>query len=107
MATGLNRRKMSLSYTKLITNFSRKRKDTLRSTMSGHIIEVLEGEKGLKTVRGKEGPGKEKKQKKILNDYTKNLHEKYLAEFPEIRKISLAMFCRFRPAYFLLVNFAS
>ena len=40
-----------------------------------------------------------------LNGYVKNLHEKYLAEFPE-RKISLAMFCRFRPAY-LLVNFTS
>ena len=83
--------------------------------MSGHIIEFLErddnsrmmpGKKDFKTVRGKEGLGKEKKQKRILNDYMKNLHEKYLAEFSQ-RKISLAMFCRFRPAYLLLVNFAS
>ena len=83
--------------------------------MSGHIIEFLErvdnsrmmpGKKDFKTVRGQEGLGKEKKQKRILNDYMKNLHEKYLAEFPE-RKTSLAMFCRFRPAYLLLVNFAS
>ena len=83
--------------------------------MSGHIIEFLEkddnsrmtpGKKDFKTVPGKEGPGKEKKQKRILNDHMKNLHESYLADFPE-RKISLAMFCRFRPAYFLLVNFAS
>ena len=36
----------------------------------------------------------------------KNLHEKYLAEFPK-RKISLDIFCRFRPAYLRLVNFAS
>ena len=114
MATGLNRRKMSLSCTKLTTKFSRKRKNTSRSTMSGHIIEFLErddnsrmmpGEKNFKTVRGKEGPGKEKEQKQILNDYMKNLHEKYLAKLPE-RKISLAMFCRFRPACLLLVNFA-
>ena len=79
--------------------------------MSGHIIEFLErddnsrmmpGKKDFKIVQGKEGPGKEKKQKIIL----KNLQEKYLAEFPE-RKISLAMLCRFRPAYLLLVNFAS
>ena len=67
---------------------------------------MMPGKKDFKTVRRKEGPGKEKKQKIILNDYMKNLHEKYLAEFPE-RKISLAMFCRFRPAYLLLVNFAS
>ena len=115
MATGLNRRKISLSCTKLITNFSRKRKNTLRSTMSGHIIEFLErddnsrmmpGKKDFKTVRGKEGPEKEKKQKRILNNYMKNLDEKYLADFPE-RKIFLSIFCRFRPAYLLLVNFAS
>ena len=82
--------------------------------MSGHIIEFLErddnsrmpGKKDFKTVRGKEGLGKEKNQKRILNDYIKNLHEKYLKKFPE-RKISLAMFCRFRTAYLLLVNFAS
>ena len=62
MATGLNRRKMSLSCTKLISNFSRKRKSTLRSTMSGHITEFLErddnsrvmpGKKDFKTVREK------------------------------------------------------
>ena len=75
--------------------------------MSGHIIEFFERDddgrlmprkKNFKTVRGKEGPRKEKKHERILNDYMKSLHEKYLAEFPE-RKISLAMVCRFRPAY--------
>ena len=75
MTTGLNRKKMSLSCTKFITFFSRKRENALRSTMSGHIIDFLErddnsktglqGKQDFKTVRGKEGPGKEKKQKKI------------------------------------------
>ena len=50
--------------------------------MSGHIIEFLErddnsrmmpGRKDFKTVRGKEDQGKEKKQRRILNDYMKNL----------------------------------
>ena len=71
--------------------------------MSGHIIEFLERDdnsrmmsekKDFKTVRGQECPGKEETQKIISNNCMKNLHEKYLAEFPE-RKISWAMFCRF------------
>ena len=83
--------------------------------MSGYIIEFLErddnsrmmsGKKDFKTLRGNKGQGKEKKQRRISNDYMKNLHEKYLAEFPE-RKIFLTMFCHFLPAYLLLVNFAS
>ena len=74
IATGLNRRKMSLSCTKLITNFSRKRKNTLRSTMSGHIIEFLERDdnsrmmpekRTSRLVQEKEVPGKEKKRKEF------------------------------------------
>ena len=36
-----------------------------------------------------------KKQKRILNDYFKNLHLKFLSEEPNM-KISLASFCRLR-----------
>ena len=81
--------------------------------MSGDIIEFLERDGNSRMMPGKRTSRlheekkvqEKKKQKRILNDYMKNLYEKYLAEFPE-RKISLAMFCHFRPAY-LLVNFAS
>ena len=53
MAAGLNRRKMSLSCTKLITSFSRKKKNTLRSTMSGHIIEFSERDNNSRMKPGK------------------------------------------------------
>ena len=105
--TKLDRKKMTLSASKLIINCTRKRKNTLKSTMSSHIVAFLErddnsrmipGKKDFKTVREDNGLVKEKKQKRILNDYLKNLREKYLAEYPE-RKISLAMFCRFRPSH--------
>ena len=46
--------------------------------------------KDFKTVREDDGLVKEQKQKRILNDYLKNLHEKYLAEYWE-RKISLVV----------------
>ena len=83
MATGLNRRKMLLSCTKLITNFSRKRKNTLRSTMSGHIIEFLGRDDNSRMMPGKKTSRlyEEKKvqetrrnKKEFLNDYMKNLH---------------------------------
>lgn len=49
--------------------------------------------------------GKEKKQKRILNDYLHNLHLKFLAESDY--KISRASFYRIRPKELSLVNFAS
>ena len=47
-----------------------------------------------------------KKQKRILNDYLKNLHLNFLSEEPHIR-ISLASFCRLRPLHIMRVNFTS
>ena len=48
-----------------------------------------------------------KKQKRILNDYLKNLHLKFLSEEPNM-KISLASFCRLRPIFMVpVVNFTS
>ena len=39
-------------------------------------------------------------QKRILNDYLHNLHQKFLMEFPDL-KISLSSFCRLRPIHVL------
>ena len=109
--TKLDRRKMTLSASKLITNCTRKRKNTLKSTMSSHNVAFLErddnsrimpGKNDFKTVREDDGLVKEKRQKQILNDYLKNLHEKYLAEYPE-RKISVAMFVVLDPPIFFLL----
>ena len=68
----LDRRKMTLSASKLITNSTRKRKNTLKSTMSSHIVDFLErddssrmmpGKKDFKTVRVDDGLVKGKNAK--------------------------------------------
>jgi hypothetical protein len=63
---------------------------------------VLVGKKKSDAVRINET----EHQKKILNDYTHNLHEKFRMENPEIR-VSRATFYNARPKYLLLANFAS
>ena len=45
-------------------------------------------------------------QKRILNDYLHNLHQKFLMEFPDL-KISLSSFCRLRPIHVLPTSFSS
>ena len=60
----------------------------------------LPGKADTKTV------GREKLQKRVLNDYLHNLHQKYLAQNPE-ETISLSVFCRLRPKHILLASFGS
>ena len=45
-------------------------------------------------------------QTRILTDYLKNLHSKFLSKSPNA-KLSLASFCRVRPAYIKLTRFIS
>ena len=50
--------------------------------------------------------GKELAQKYILSDTLKNLHKKFLLEYPN-KSISFTRFCRFRPKNVLLIRYAS
>uniref|UniRef100_A0A1B6LPS1 Uncharacterized protein n=1 Tax=Graphocephala atropunctata TaxID=36148 RepID=A0A1B6LPS1_9HEMI len=45
---------------------------------------------------------KVKKQKRLLNDSLKNLHAKFIVEYPMYKHMSYSLFCRFRP--FWIVN---
>lgn len=45
-------------------------------------------------------PNKVKRQKRFLNDDLRNLHAKFLSEFPNL-KLSYSLFCRFRPFWVL------
>ncbi|KAH3746697.1 hypothetical protein DPMN_181108 [Dreissena polymorpha] len=45
-------------------------------------------------------------QTRILNDYLKTLHRKYIGEYSDV-KLSLASFCRIRPTYIKLTSFTS
>ena len=70
--------------------------------LGGHNSRLLPG----KADAVKEGKGsKDKKQKRVLNDYLHNLHLKFFSETGCV--ISLATFCRYRPYHICLVNFMS
>ena len=51
--TKLDRRKMTLSVSKLITNCTRKRQNTLKSTMSSHIVAFLQRDDNSRMMPGK------------------------------------------------------
>lgn len=104
--TSFNRRK-SLSCKDL--NVKKKRiMQQKADNLKEHVTSFLNRDDNSRSMPGKGDAvkvGKHKQQKRVLNDYLHNLHNKYRAE--SNKKISLAAFCRLRPKHISLVNFAS
>ena len=72
------------------------------------ITQFLERDDSSRMLPGKQDAvktGKDKVQKRVLNDYIYNIHLKFLAESPI--KISRTCFYKTRPIHIALVNFAS
>ncbi|WAR08577.1 hypothetical protein MAR_018535 [Mya arenaria] len=101
--TALGRRKLisnKRTNTKIMRSRAEKvKRDVFAFLMRGDNSRVMPGKGDTVTV------GREKKTKRILNDYLQNLHLKIIAE--NEYRISKASFCRHRPKELTLVNFAS
>ena len=70
---------------------------------------MMPGKQDYKVIRKTDQEGnvhREKVQKGILNDYMKNLLEKFLAEYP-YQRLSRGLFCAMRPEHLVPVRFAS
>ena len=70
---------------------------------------VIPGKQDYKLIRKTDQEGnvhKEKVQKRILNDYMKNLCQKLLAEYP-YQLVSRGLFCAMRPEHLVPIRFAS
>lgn len=103
--TGLSKRSLYIG-----SRFTTKQRlPLIRNQLKESVIKFLEREDNSRMMPGKadfKKHGGEKVQKKYLNDYLGNLHEKYRAENPET-KIGKALFCSLRPSYILPASFAS
>lgn len=103
--TGLRKRSLYIG-----SRFTTKQRlPLIRNQLKESVIKFLEREDNSRMMPGKadfKKHGGEKVQKKYLNDYLGNLHEKYRAENPET-KIGKALFCSLRPSYILPASFAS
>lgn len=106
--TGINRKfvqKIKGSQNKEMKTNIKRQHDELKEG----IIKFLERDDNCRTLPGKAdtvGKGNEKVQKKVLTDYVKNLHIKFLSENPNVH-ISMATFYRARPRHLALANFVS
>ncbi|WAR08592.1 hypothetical protein MAR_018550 [Mya arenaria] len=98
--TALGRRKLinnKRTNTKIMRSRAEKvKRDVYAFLMRGDNSRVMPGKGDTVTV------GREKKTKRILNDYMQNLHLKFIAE--NEYRISKASFCRHRPKELTLVN---
>jgi hypothetical protein len=78
-----------------------------RMLMKVRVETFLEREDNSTTMPGKNDTiGREKVQKRVLNDYLHNLYAKFMLENPGT-KISKSKFCQMRPKHVLLANFCN
>lgn len=85
----------------------RERLPILMTEKRGKICSFLSRDDNSRQLPGKNDYkkiGKEKMQKRVLNDYMANLWRKFSAENPDI-SVSLAFFCRCRPGHIFLTSF--
>ncbi|KAK6184250.1 hypothetical protein SNE40_006756 [Patella caerulea] len=104
--TSLNRRK-TLSSKDMRTPKKTKLKQR-SERLKADVITFLSRDDNSRILAGKNDAvkvGRNREQKRVLNDYLYNLHIKYRAE--SNYTISLASFCRLLPKHITLVNFAS
>ena len=104
------RRKITETLDKSIAIKKRRRSDGVSNRVKSDVLSFFGRDDNSRQMPGKNDAKKVetgvKKQKRILNDYLKNLLLKFLSEEPDIR-ISLASFCRLRPLHIMPVNFTS
>lgn len=107
-STGLGRNKIAKAVSS-VHNAEKRRRRRETERHRSQVVEFL-----LRDDNSRCNPGKQDKvkvngnteQTRILNDYLKNLHCKFLGENPDV-KLSLASFCRIRPVYIKLTRFIS
>ena len=103
--TGLNRKRLEMGHSKLMNMHKRKRSTNIRDALANKLEVFLSRDDNSRMLPGKKD-GKEIVRKRVLNDYIKNLHLKFLAEFPEI-KVSAGIESKLRPGHISLCNFLS
>ena len=99
--TGLNRKRFGMGHLKLMNMPKRKRSTNIRYALANKVEVFLSRDDNSRMLSGKKN-GKGIVQKRVLNDYMKNLHLKFL----EI-KISAGIISKLRPGYVRLSNFLS
>jgi len=99
---GISRKKMSLLDTY-------KNSLSIKQKYGEKVRQFLEREDNSTLLPGKRDAkmkNSQATQKRVLNDYLHNLHQKFLLEFPET-KLSRSSFCKLRPVHILLTIFSS
>ena len=107
--TGLNRRKMSNITGKVVCEENQKR--GFQPEIYAKVLEFYNRDDVSTALPGKRDAKKNKKkkikiQKRVLNDYLSNLHDKFVTENEGV-KCSFSTFARMRPPHFILANFSS
>lgn len=105
--TGLDVRHLKNDKTVELVKF--RRNQETRDKVKDKVLEFLMRDDISRCMPGKQDAVKnsgEMKQIRILNDYLRNLHDKFLAENPEI-KCSLSLFCKLRPSHVKLTSLIS
>lgn len=104
---GIDRRKL-VGHKKLAEIRKRRRNEEINNAVNRDIKEFLEREDNSRLLPGKSDAvkvGKNRVQKRVLNDYMYNLYDKFLAE--STYKISLATMYRKKPPSIAYVNFST
>ena len=85
----------------------RKKSAEWRATKK-NVKEFLERDDNSSVMPGKKDcmSDKNRTQKRVLNDYLHNLHQKFLMENPDTT-LSRSSFCKMRPKHVLLANFCN
>ena len=101
--TNLDRKKLSLNNTKRLSTPLKKRSTNIIIQLTSKVASFLSRDDNSRMMPGKKD-GRGQIQNRVLNDYMKNLHLKFLAENPEI-KVSTGTFSKLRPSSIRLCNF--
>lgn len=107
-STGLGRNRIAKAVSGVYNAEKRRRKREIEKYRS-RVMDFL-----VRDDNSRCNPGKQDKMKvngdthqtRILTDYLKNLHFKFLGENPDV-KLSFASFCRIRPPFLKLTRFIS
>ena len=105
--TGMKLENLSDDKTVSVMKYRKKKKDM--DELKERVVEFFERDDVSRIMPGKQDVtkvGDEKKQTRVLNDYLRSLHEKYMTENPN-EKCSLATFCKLRPRHVKLTSLIS
>ena len=103
--TNLDRKKLSLNNTKHLSTLLKKCSTNIMVQLASKVASFLSRDDNSRMMPGKKD-GLGQIQNRVLNDYMKNLHLKFLAENPKI-KVSTGTFSKLRPLSIRLGNFLS